>query len=527
MRQLSESDSTFLYMEATGKPMHIGCLLMLEDQPNGQALDIERLKSLLEERLHLLPPLRSRIIELPLKLDNPYWADDPDFELSRHVNLVQVPSPGSLGALLKLASENLSVALDISKPLWEITLYTGIGDEQQIPGVSSAVLLKYHQSLADATNGDELASVLLDASVKGREISVIPRWQPLPLPSMAALIGQSYGHALAIPKRWALLARDAAATTFYQALMLQFRQLALPLPLFNAPLAPFNKPVDGSRRLEVLQLDFDRLRSLRQKAPEASMSALLITVCSEALRRYLDPVEESARQDPALTALIPVSVRSKRIDSPTGSQLASMIISLATNEESLGRRLLRIHRAVESSDVFGQAVAADRLTRLAPTSLLALAARNYSEFQLAQKHKPLFNLPLINIPGPQSPSFLAGCRVAGKFLSPPLFDGLALSISLLTYCDRVLITLNVCPSVISDAKRLAEQFAGAIQALDEALDPETWRALLDSEASEEEPQRFRWSALLENPSLMIQRILGQWFGRDRRATEREPQDPMA
>ena len=82
--------------------------------------------------------------------------------------------------------------------------------------------------------------------------------------------------------------------------------------------------------------------------------------------------------------------------------MAAMMISLATDEPHPGWRVLRIHENAIVSKHYNQAIAAQFLTRTVPSSMIGLAARIYTEFQLAQRHKPLFNLPLINIPGPKS-----------------------------------------------------------------------------------------------------------------------------
>ena len=46
---------------------------------------LDDLKALITERIHLLPPYRRRLAEVPFGLDHPYWIEDPDFDLDFHV----------------------------------------------------------------------------------------------------------------------------------------------------------------------------------------------------------------------------------------------------------------------------------------------------------------------------------------------------------------------------------------------------------------------------------------------------------
>ena len=49
---------------------------------------VERLRHELGRRLHLLPPFRRRLVEVPLGLHHPVWIEDPDFDLAAHVRRV-------------------------------------------------------------------------------------------------------------------------------------------------------------------------------------------------------------------------------------------------------------------------------------------------------------------------------------------------------------------------------------------------------------------------------------------------------
>jgi len=56
--------------------------------------DPRLLTGLGESRLHLVPPFRRRLAEVPLGLDQPYWIEDPDFDIEFHARELVFPACG-------------------------------------------------------------------------------------------------------------------------------------------------------------------------------------------------------------------------------------------------------------------------------------------------------------------------------------------------------------------------------------------------------------------------------------------------
>src|SRR5690606_3720418 len=104
-----------------------------------------------------------------------------------------------------------------------------------------------------------------------------------------------------------------------------------------------------------------------------------------------------------------------------------------------------IHNNALASKIYQQAISAARLTGTAPSAMLGLAARVYGEFQLAQQHKPLFNLPITNIPGPPSPLYFGDFPVPDKLGLTPLYNNLGLAVVVISYNGKMNFTLHYCP----------------------------------------------------------------------------------
>jgi hypothetical protein len=56
------------------------------------------------ERIPLVPVLRRKLLNVPLGLDQPYWIDDPDFDIEYHVRELALPRPGSDAQLTEQVS---------------------------------------------------------------------------------------------------------------------------------------------------------------------------------------------------------------------------------------------------------------------------------------------------------------------------------------------------------------------------------------------------------------------------------------
>ena len=166
MRQLTSLDAQFLAMETPQTFGHVSGLAVLDPStaPGGK-LDVDDMCRLLNERLHLLPPFRWRLVSVPLDLDNPYWIEDPDFDLDFHVRETAVPPPGGSRQLSELVARICARPLDRAHPLWELYVVHGL------EGGRVGLLTKIHHAAVDGVSGAEIMSILFDSSPEGRELA--------------------------------------------------------------------------------------------------------------------------------------------------------------------------------------------------------------------------------------------------------------------------------------------------------------------------------------------------------------------
>ena len=81
MQQLTGLDTSFLNMETAATYGHVSGLAIFDPSSASVPAGLDQVKQLIQERLHLLPPYRRRLVEVPFGLDHPYWIEDPGFDL--------------------------------------------------------------------------------------------------------------------------------------------------------------------------------------------------------------------------------------------------------------------------------------------------------------------------------------------------------------------------------------------------------------------------------------------------------------
>ncbi|PID43206.1 MAG: wax ester/triacylglycerol synthase family O-acyltransferase [Proteobacteria bacterium] len=453
MQQLSELDVSFLHLETDHTPMHNGGLYLFDSTTSTEPLTFERFRQFVESKLPVADFFRKRIVEVPLRLDNPYRVDDPEFDINRHLHHIEYSRAVSLTQLNRLAAKLLATPLKRDRPLWEITFVDGLSGIDTLPESCFALIAKTHHSAIDPLSGKDIMGVLLDFSANPTTVTRPEPWQPQSLPSTLKLLGNAYTHALSRPLRPVHMIRETVSAKVFALLLRRLNTLNLLPDQFCAPRTAINRSINEDRSLDFAEIPLEKLKDIKNKiGHEVTINDVITGICAQAASRFLELRGE--RPKTSLVALSPISVRSKNLHSPTGHQMAAMMISLATDEPDPAWRIVHIHKNAEISNNYSQAVSAPSLTRAAPSSMVALAARIYTEFQLAQRHNPLFNLPLINIPGPQNPLYLQGCKLIRQAASSPLFDGIGLGIVAISYQGSVTFSVSSCPSGVCDASEL-------------------------------------------------------------------------
>ncbi len=404
---LSPADRSSLAAELGPVNMAVGGLLLFAD---GTGLRYENVLARVENRLHLLPRYRHRLQGTAAGLANPVWVDDHDFDIGWHVRRTVLPAPGGDAELAEFAGREMSRRLDRSRPLWELTVIAGID------GGRAGLLVKMHHALVDGVAAVDIGTVLLDPSADPLEIPAPDEpWEPqaydrrrhlariaaTPIVRAQKLLLDSATRALSPDPRRA--AGDLKSATELLVELAKVRP--------SAPMTPLNAGLGPNRRFAFAGASLADLKRAG-KAQGATVNDALLAAVAGMLRRYLEQAGEPTSKP--LVALVPVSVR--RPGEEGGNAISTVLVDLPIDEPDGAARIARIHAAMtELKD--SAAIRAGALlvgaSGWAPPLVSSTLAR-------ATGNLRAFNVVVSNVPGPQRPFWLNGCRLLAVHPAVPL-----------------------------------------------------------------------------------------------------------
>lgn len=459
--RLRPRDLAFLAEETPSTPRHNATVEIFE--PGDSGFDYDRLVELIEDRISFVPRYRQRLQQVPGRLANPVWIDDPHFDLAYHVRRSALPRPGSLDQLRELVARIVSRPLDRSKPLWEVYFVEGLAQGRV------AMLSKSHQALVDGVSTVDLGQVLLDV---GREPKSLggDMWAPRRAPSAGALaigaLRDTLGDrqvALDTARTTAggvLRAADSAAETTSRLVGGLTGGLVGRRAVREGPLLGTH---GQQRRVVSVLTDLADHRAIRDVHGGTVNDVILATIAG-ALRGWLMTRHESLGGLRRVRAVVPVSVIDAELEATSlGSQIAAHFVDLPIGEPSPVVRLHQVSYSFKVHKETGRGVAANRLAGIAgfaPATFHAIGSR----VAAAEAGRGL-QLSVTNVPGPQSPLYAAGAKMVATFPVPPLPPHHLLAIGVTSYDGRVAYGITADRDGVPDVDVLGQCLTEALAEL--------------------------------------------------------------
>jgi diacylglycerol O-acyltransferase len=475
MQQLTGLDAAFLAMETPSVYGHVGSVCVLDPSGAAEPLTLDRLSQLIESRLHLIPPFRRRLATVPFGLDQPYWIEDPDFDLEYHVRELALPPPGDERQLAEQAARLHARPLDRSRPLWELYLIHGLSAGHL------AVYTKVHHAAIDGVSGNDILAAVLDLSPEGRELTEPGPWHADARPSTVSMLAHSalslasqplraarlgYGLVRSLPS----LATSPVRPTLpvIDRLIGRDRNVLLSSTGLRAPATPFNRSIGPHRRWSFCSLPFEDVRAVKNAAG-VTVNDVVMALCAGALRRWL--ADHDALPPGPLVAAVPVSVRTEAERGTHGNRVSSMIAPLPTNLDRPLDRLQAAHEAMRAAKEQHGALPADLLadvTQFAMPALAGQAARLAARLRVLERINP-FNLFISNVPGPNIPLYYAGARLVAYYPLSAIADGQGLNITVISYCGQLHFGLIADRDLIPDLDKMTAALGDELEELVKAV----------------------------------------------------------
>src|SRR3954464_10310723 len=498
MRQLSGLDSAFLNLENATQFGHVAGLSIFTRPDIPGYGPYAAWKEQLEERLHLLEPLRRRLAEVPLGLDHPFWINDPNFDLQFHVRHRAVPPPGSDEQLANVVGRIVARPLDRRRPLWLSYVIEGLADAR------FAVLTVIPQAAVDGASGVELLTLMLDDDPTCPDVPPATEpWRPEPVPSDLGLLARATLNLPRKPARAILLsartAREIGQATRNPALVgaadqvrrsLQgplgtvlnlgrdrgeVRDAPSPIPAARPPRTPFNRPITPHRKLAIGSAPLDTVKQIKT-AFGATLNDVVMAVCAAGLRTWLErphppaggpPGRRVALPDDPLVALVPVSIRTGEETDRWTNRVSMLATVLPTDEPDPVQRVRRVHAAMASRKEVFRAIPAERLTDFAefpPPAVFARAMRLSARLRVGSR-LPVGNLVISNVPGPRKPLYAAGAQLQHYFPVSVITEGQGLNITVQSYLNQLDFGLVCCPELVPDVDAMLDAILAEIDTL--------------------------------------------------------------
>ncbi|HSW11365.1 MAG TPA: wax ester/triacylglycerol synthase family O-acyltransferase [Solimonas sp.] len=480
MQQLSGLDTVFLNLETNAVPMHIGSLAIIDPSEAGPDFGFESVRRLIERRLHLLPMFRRRLMTTPMGLDQPYWIEDPDFDIEMHVRHRALPRPGTMKQLNDLVCDVMSIRLDRSMPLWKLYYVEGL------EGGKVALVSKIHHACIDGVSGAELFSTLLDTTPKPREVPPpdVP-WIPDELPPPWKLSYITAKNFLARPAKVYKLARRTIPLVLDIRREAMARQQAarrsqpvdVEPPQKSGAAAPrmrFNATITARRSYAAASLSLTDIKMVKNVFG-VSLNDVVLCLCAEALRSYLGARKELPAQP--LVAAVPMSVRGE--GESGGNRVTMLRTSLATDIADPVERLQALSAKMVGVKRSMKAIPASLMldwVHTPPPSVMAQAARLYENFAIQNLVHPPFNLVISNVPGPKSPLYLNGAKVEAHYPISIPYHGLACNITVFSYQDSLDVGITAHRGTVPEVQEIMDGMTSALAQLLERAQQQLRRA---------------------------------------------------
>jgi WS/DGAT/MGAT family acyltransferase len=480
VQQLTGLDTSFLNMETATTYGHISGLALFDPSTTpGAPATFDDVKRVITERMHLLPPYRRRLVEVPFGLDHPYWIEDPDFDLDFHVRHLGLPAPGDDRQLAEQVARIVARPLDRSRPLWELYLIEGLH------GGLVAQLTKIHHCAIDGVSGAEILANLLDLEPETRKVDPPRRaWRPDPEPTQVEMLARGMWAVAGTPRKGWRLGREALRHLPQLTRSLGFGELpgaALldrlvgrnPEPMLSeastrAPRTVFNGRITPHRRFAFGSLSLDEVKEIKSQLG-VTVNDVVMALCAGALRRYL--AERNELPADPLVAMVPVSIRTEEHKGSFGNQVSAMSASLHTDVADPVERLRRIHESMRIAKDQHQALPATLLqdfAQFAPPAVAARAARVIARATVAAWMDAPFNVVVSNVPGPQFPLYGVGAKLVANYPVSAINDGVGLNMTVQSYNGALDFGLVACRQMVPDIWDLMDDLRESLKELKEA-----------------------------------------------------------
>lgn len=418
----------------------IAAVFLLERSP-----DPDVVRDRFERASRLVPGWRHRLVKPPLRLANPRWVVDRDFDLNYHVRRIGAPKEKTLASVLRYASADVLSGFDRDRPLWTVTIVDGLEDDR------AALVIKVHHALTDGVGAVATLPLVVDLSPVPADPGPLP---PVPSDDAMAPWALAVDAIATNGERFFGLARDAGTAALRgvpgvvrrprEAADAATRNLQAIGHLLRAPgnpLSPIMTERRGWSHFAALDADLGALRRAA-KPRGATVNDAFITAIGYGFARYHErlgtPVEE-------LQVTMAVSVRKPGDPLQGNRAMGGHFVQPVGTTDPAGDMQAVHALTTKLRDDVGQP-----LTRAAAPLMNAIGPLVSGYVGPIMKN---CDLALTNVAGVEEPIWLGGAEVLATYGFGPSM-GTATNATLLSYRSTAHVGLHMDTAAVSDVDLL-------------------------------------------------------------------------
>jgi diacylglycerol O-acyltransferase len=399
-----------------------------------------------------IPHLRQVVVDPPLGVGSPSWAEATELDIDYHLRRVRLPRPATLASVLDFAAHEAMREFDRARPLWEFTVIEGVGD-------GAAFIQKFHHSVTDGIGGMRLALEILDTErhprVNAASITPlrreehqesVPASRPVgrQIESLLGYAGAFGRRAVNFPAAFTSAALRSGRTPVRSALGAaeNLRWSARLVAPVSEPLSPVMRSRSTNLVFRAFDVDLERLRDAGHRA-DGSLNDAFVAAVAAGLRRYHDA---NGAPVTSLRMTLPINIRSEN-DTAAGNRFTPVRFVVPLEPSDPATMVAAVSRLVHEwrdGPALGLTDALASIINALPTqvvtSIFASMLRNV-------------DFVATNIPGIPIPVYLAGAKVNRQYaFAPP--SGASVNVALVSHVGHCCIGVNIDPKAVPSPELL-------------------------------------------------------------------------
>ncbi|WP_179963603.1 wax ester/triacylglycerol synthase family O-acyltransferase [Mycobacterium marseillense] len=453
MKRLNGMDAMLLYSETPNLHTHTLKVAVIDPADCDDEFDFDAFRHHLRRRLHLLEPLRYKLVDIPWHLHHPMWQENCEVDLDYHLRRVRVPAPGGRRELDRVIGEVASTPLDRSRPLWEFHFAEGLADGR------FALIGKVHHALADGVASVNLLARAMDLR-DGRTDERDNDEAGVTASDAELLRAAARDHVRQLAQLPRLLKDAAVGLARVRRRSRERGEHPDLAEAFDAPPTFLNHVVSPRRWFASTSLPLPQAKATA-KALGVTMTDLVLATAAGGLRTLLLAYDGAAER-PIIASVPTATDKSDRI---TGNEISGLMISLPVHVDNPIERARLISVATriakEDHEILGPQLYGKMMAYL-PTAFAPAAFRWLGLRDMPNK---LMNVAVSSVVGPRERGHFGGAAVSEIYSTGVLSPGAPVNITVWSYVDRLGVAVLTDDQTFDDPHEATDAISAAFDEL--------------------------------------------------------------